>query len=288
MGEPELLSKSKGVDCTNMDSMFQAIERAKPNYVWYCVGGGSVSESKRGSPHAEQSLLLNLKAPMFLNDHLDENIKLVVFSSDYVADESRPDASFANVREARSVYAELKRSLELYMLANQRKNTSIIRVGSLYGVHKPENTFPGKIVRNFGFSDTKIKLPSNIVVPTPTRWLAGMLIQHLDQLCPDWGTSIEHVAPTGGITVKDWAMFVLEGLRDSSAFDWGKDFFDLQRPLFSGLNCSLSKEQVHWFDLWKLYYHPDWFTPREFKDQLPEALKYKPKPVIEKEESERL
>lgn len=265
LGEPKLLSKSKGLDVQNISAMKAVIEEMQPDHVWYCVGGGSVNESKMDHPLAKLSMELNAITPIRLAEMLPERIRLTVFSTDYVADESRTSNPFVQSPFMRSQYAMNKAYMEGQLKQMNRPNTSVIRVGSLYGVHNPENTFPGKILQNYANNDLMIKLPSNIVVPTPTRWAAAVMLSNPEELFCSYGTLFHHCAPEGGVSVKDWAKFILRGFRADDAFHWGKDFFDTERPLFSGLGTSFGDRKDYWFDLWTTYFNPEWFLKKASK-----------------------
>lgn len=272
----KIYSLSKGFDVTDLKTVLETVDVECPDVVWYCVGSAAVADHRPGSPLYEKSVQLNLSIPTVLADKLPPNIGLVIFSSDYAADETRPQAYYANSMKPRCEFAEHKIAMEQMLMRRQRPNTSIVRVGSLYGLHKPGNTFPGKILMKYGFNNKKIKLPANIVVPTPTRWLAGILVRSVGEICSPVGTQIEHIAPTGGVTVKDWAKFILRGLRDDSAFDWGRDYFDESRPYLSNLGCSISDERpIHWFDLWNNYFSPEWFVDKEWTDGIPADMKHR-------------
>lgn len=272
---PRIYSLSKGFDVTDLKTVLRTMDDEDPDVIWYCVGGGMVAESKTSSPSYDKAVQLNLNIPTVLADKLPPHVSLVLFSSDYAADETRPRAHYGCTLRPRCEYAEHKLAMEQIIMRSQRPLTSIVRVGSLYGLHKPHATFPGKILSKFGFNSKTVKLPSNIVTPTPTRWLASMLMRNFDQLCSPVGTTIEHVAPSGGVTIKDWAKFVLRGLRDDSAFDWGHDHFDESRPLISDLGCTLGNERpIHWFELWNNYFNPEWFVSPEWRDGIPAELKW--------------
>jgi dTDP-4-dehydrorhamnose reductase len=273
LGEPVLISQSRGVDVLDPDQIVAKLVAVKPDMVWYCVGGGSVTEAKE-SPLG--SMMLNCATPLAIMDVLPALTRFVAFSTDYVADESRPDVNHAVNPFPRSEYARQRAFFESEMKRIQRPYSSVVRVGSLYGVHKPERTFPGKILTNFGFSTAQIRLPQNLVTPTPTRWLAGILLRELDQLCQDYGTTFEHVAPDGNVSVKDWGKFVLRGLREDDAFIWkkGDDFWDKERPLVSALgNTLVRRGNHHWYDLWSHYFRTEWFTRKDLKELLPDGLR---------------
>lgn len=262
-GKVNLVSRSKGSTLLSEED-FEIPKDA--DVIWYCVGGGSVEEVKKNQKLSE---LLNRNLPLAMIRNLiqknNRKTKLVIFSTDYIADEECPSDFTAEVKTPRSLYAQHKLEFEHRALGVNRGNVAIVRVGSLYGVHKPEKTFPGKILANFGFGDmhSRIRLPSNLVTPTPTRWLAGMLIRHIDKLFHEKCTLVHHCAPNGNISVHDWAKYVLDGLREPGEFyDVGSPFFDEERPHISNLKCNFSDENYHWHDLWSLYFKKEWFFAR--------------------------
>lgn len=260
ISEVHMVSRSNGYEIGSPKVIEEVLNRIDPDVVWYCIGGGSVEEAKQEHPLANESWRFNLNIPTLLNELVKPHVKLIVFSTDYVADEDRPKSTFVRGK-IRSTYAQLKSLMEQKIIYSGRPGTSIIRVGSLYGRHKPERTFPGKILSRFAEGTEVLKFPSNIVVPTPTEWLANMLIGRMEELfynsnhCP----AVEHCAPSGGVSVKDWAKFVLRGYRGDEAFT-RSEFYDEERPLFSNLGCSFSDcTMPHWYQLFQTY-----FTPWEY------------------------
>lgn len=271
--ERKLLSASDGYDFSDLQVVQETLEEERPDVVWYCVGGGSVAEAKsKDNEVSRRSFLLNCQVPIFLREALPAEKKLVLFSSDYAADERRPSSNRNLSHYLRSQYAAQKSVMEREILRSKQPRTTIVRVGSLYGTHKPDKTFPGKIIKNFGFNQERIVLPSNVVTPTPTRWLAAVLVRGFDDLCIEDTATLEHVAPEGGITVKDWAKFVLEDLRGDEAFDRTEAYLDPERPLISNLRNSLpGSVPVHWFELWRTYFRKEWFFPKGLRGQPPRA-----------------
>lgn len=253
-----LLSKSKGFDALNAKNL-ETFRDAKPDVLWYCIGGGSVDDAIK---NPFQSLNLNYTCPVLISQLVQKTTKIVLFSSDYAADQrfpNRPDLLGPPLSE----YANQKQALETKIKSMDRDNTSIVRIGSLYGHHKPERTFPGKVIRNYSGTDEKIRLPSNIVVPTPSRWLAAMLVSNLKNLFEPKGPIVHHCSPTGGVSVRDWGKFALANIRDGRAFDLNEPlWYDEQRPYVSGLGCSFSDQNYHWYELWDVYFKTSWYAPR--------------------------
>lgn len=265
VADPELWTNSRGKDVRMIADVVAEINHKMPECVWYCVGAGSVNEAKHESKHYSNSVILHRRVPLALAKYLDPKIKLVLFSTDYVADETRPTYPFAQTPKFRSNYAALKGQMENEIQQMQRPFTTVVRVGSLYGVHKPEQTFPGKILKNFnGKEGIQLKgLPQNLVVPTPTRWLANVLLRNFDKLCLDSGATREHVAPEGATTVIDWGKFVLAGMPDVrfNRRDENTFYYDEERPLVSGLGNTL-ETSAHWHELWQVYFRKEWFLPK--------------------------
>lgn len=265
---PILMSKSNGLDVTTFKHLMRYIAENSFDCIWYCVGGGSVQEAKDNYNLAHY---LNCTLPIYLADSLPDNIKLVFFSSDYVASETEPNNPKRFVEKPLSLYAQSKLEMEKYIRATARPNTSIVRVTSLYGHHKPHKTFPGKILKNFAFIEKKISLPQNLVTPTSTYWLSSILLKHFDQLFSDTSVVTHHVAPAGNVSVSDWGKFVLHEIRDRFCFV-DEEFYDLERPKFSNLGCSLSTYNHHWFESFKHLYSPDQYIPKEYLGRLYEHV----------------
>lgn len=84
----------------------------------------------------------------------------------------------------RTPYASIKASMENIPI----KNFEFIRVGNLYGKHKKDLTFPGKLLLN-----TVIALPVNPIVPIPTDWFAKRFFDgHLNQRLLPCGVTSPH------------------------------------------------------------------------------------------------
>lgn len=266
---PVVMSKSNGLDVLNFKHLMRHITDNSYDCVWYAIGGGSIQESKDDYNKAHY---LNCTLPIYLADSLPENTKLVVFSTDYVASESEWNNPKRSVFQPRSLYAQSKLECETYIKHSSRPNTCIARVTSLYGVHKPDKTFPGKILKNFAFNENQISLPENHVTPTPTPWLAKVLLRGMDQLFSPTKTLVHHVAPNGSVSVNDWAKFVLEGIKSHYYFT-DQEHYDEERPPFSALGCSLDLHNFHWYDLFKFYYDPQYYVPREYAARLDKILR---------------
>lgn len=265
--QPQLLTASRGFNVFDPKAIDQ-IKDLRPNTVWYCVGGGSVAENKIAHPDNRMNYFLNTEFPVELAKRLHRGTRLVFFSTDYCASEQDPTNPWKYGTPVKSMYAMRKLDMENRLIELDRTGTTIVRVGSLYGVHKPERTFPGKVLRRYGFNEEPYSFPLNRVCPTPTRWLAGMLVQNIDNISGA-GTHIHHCAPTGSVSVYDWAMFCLMGLREKiRTTDQGLNKYDKERPLLSALECSFAKTPA-WHELWQMYFKREWFVPKELRKQLP-------------------
>jgi dTDP-4-dehydrorhamnose reductase len=235
--EAELLSKSTGyniLDVERNDSFYTD----PSSTIWYCLGYGSVEQAKE---NPEQAMFFHFDQPYQLL--FQARGSLIFFSSDYAADEYRPDDSLRNSPNPRSAYARLKIMLEMSVIALARPRTTIIRVGSLYGTHKPLNTFPARIIANRQEVEAK-GLTANFVTPTPTDWLADKLVWNFKKIISDDGPTIHHCAPAGGVTIAEWGSLVL-----------GKNVkgprYDNERPMYSSLGCSFADfSHYSWRDLW--------------------------------------
>lgn len=217
----------------------------QPVCVWLAAGFGSVDACAKDMMGA---LATHVAMPMDLAQRLHKETKLVVFSSDYVADESHPSAPEKQTPRPKSFYACTKLWMEQGLMMSRRPNTCIVRVGSLYGSHFPAKTFPGRIRANYPTQGAEVKLPMNWVVPTPTAWLAKQLIHNYPRMFHNNAVTIKHLAPSGGCTIADWGRLSLIG-----KFTIKADGFDVQRPGFSRLLNTFDLETPDWKQLWGTY-----------------------------------
>lgn len=209
--------------------------------VWYCLGYGSVNEAKENSYDAHR---VHVELPKKL---IEVCPYVFLFSSDYVADEKSPQSIASHSRPLKSHYAHLKWLMECAVC--QSENATAIRVGSLYGSHKPMSTFPGRLLNNVHKKNI-VKLPINLVTPTSTSWLAEILMQNFDRLFKG-DERIHHAAPHGFVTVREWGSMILEKPMTNE-----DTFFDYERPLLSCLGTSFADHQTHWLDRW----NEEWTT----------------------------
>lgn len=265
-----IFSAGNGFDVTDLDTVTKLLRRRAPfDVVWYCVGGASV---KRSEAEPELSQLLHVGVPGWIMQQAPAQTRLVFFSSDAVADEDQPSNPYAFSVLPRSAFAVFKLALERLVLEDfRRPRTAVVRVGSLFGNYKATECFPGKMIARFGFDHlTTMRIPSNLVTPTPTLWAASLLVDEARRgaLFHDGRPLAHHCAPDGNLSLWDWATFILDGLRDSR--DFCRDvYYDQKRPLISALGCSFIAKNWHWYDVWETYFRQRWFTPRERLRDLP-------------------
>lgn len=278
----DLVSLSTGFDVRDLNSLSFKIQEQDFDYIWYTVGQGSVLQAKENIEDAKtiygracRQILLTAPA----------SSKLIFFSTDYVADEDEPGNPKKITESYLSDYAYVRAKSEEVMLSIDRVNSTIIRLGSLFGTHKPLNTFPGRLLKNFGTDvDVRVRLPQNLVTPTPTLWLASVLVTHIDLAFSPTGMTRHHCAPIGNVSCLDWGKFVLAGIREPSAFS-SDIFYDEERPKISSLGASFLPENWHWNELWKTYFKADWFELPE--GQEPEGpIEADPTPIDEAPASE--
>jgi dTDP-4-dehydrorhamnose reductase len=260
-GTAYLFSRREGYDVTDLGALEMLIVGLDPQVIWYCVGGGSVPDCKPGNPNYARSRLLNAEIPLVIAKMARRQAKLIVFSTDYSADETDPSNPLKINPRIKSEYSAQKVEMEKKFLNYpQRPGTTVVRVGSLYGAHKPDKTFPGKILKSFGHNTAPISLPNNLVTPTPTRWVASELVRNLSSLAPPDRLTVEHVAPEGNVSVRQWGKMVLDGLRNDRDFV-DSHYVDHERPAISALGCTLPTTVPTWRDLWGVYYDPAWYSP---------------------------
>lgn len=266
-GYGAVFSKRNGFDVTDFASVDRLMKEGEFQTLWYCVGPGGtggVAGTRDNPEYAEQTLFT---APHRILRTAPKSAKLVFFTSDHCAAEEFPDTPPMQNTRPRSEYARLQLRLENSVRNSGREGATVVRLGSLYGYHKPGLTFPGRMLGRFGFRDVAIRLPLNLVTPTATLWAASRLIQCHDKLFSS-GPVFHHLAPSGNVTIRDWATFVLRGLRPAQAFLRSQEY-DETLPALSAIGCSVSRPTPHWYDVWCAYFKAAWFTPPEYRSQLP-------------------
>ncbi len=237
--------------------------------LWYCLGGTTVRW--RDQEAIDRSSRINVAVPLVIASAAPPDRRLVFFSTDGCADESAPHRPERRNPAPVGVFAQIKLAAEERLLATGRPLTSIVRVGPLYGTQKPADTFPGRVLEAFGFNrDCSIALPANLVTPTPSFWVAAVVLDHLARDLSGRLSPIEilHCSPRGNVSIRDWAILTLQGLREYQAFA-PSSFFDPERPAFSALGCSVAAVP-HWYALWRVYFRQAWFTPTELRHLLPD------------------
>lgn len=236
--DARLLTPSEGFEWPEDEPHIHSLA---PECIWIAAGFGSIDQCKNDPMGAIQTHTI---MPMEIADAMPET-RLVVFSTDYVANESDPNAPSKSVLRPKSLYACSKLWMEqgLYML--NRPLTTIVRVGSLYGSHFPEKTFPGKLVKNHP-KPCQVHLPQNWVVPTPTWWIAERLASQYHRLFNEKGPITHHVAPAGGCTILQWGRKVL-----GEDYNIASRGFDDLRPAYSKLGYSLGGHVETWDQLWE-------------------------------------
>lgn len=142
----------------------------------------------------------------------------------------------------RSDYAAAKAALEA--LGHRRKNVKVVRIGSLYGLHQPERTFPFKLLKNLTSDQCPhhIEIPQNRVTPTPTDWLAKKLVGEYSKIIHG-----QTVGPSGATSVASWAREVMRLNNLSYMSQYVKEVTDQSYPESSG---SLCYTEESWETLW--------------------------------------
>jgi len=216
------------------------IMELQPDYIWVTAGAGSVEAVKQ---NFTQSLETHASMPIELLLKLPPSVKICLFSTDYVASFEEPHNPYKQSSEVKSLYALSKKTMEDAVKIIKRPNTSVVRVGSLYGSHYPLKTFPGKLKQRYPVP-CELSLPSNYISPTPTNWIAQVLLRNTDKLFFPTHSTFHHCGPTNGCMVVNWGQKAL-----------GKDYtvhskgFDETRPSSSQLGCTLEKPPT-WEELW--------------------------------------
>lgn len=237
-------------------SYADAVAELKGDVFWYCLGGYTAGDQ------GEEMANAITRVPVMLRELLLPQQRLVLFSTDYAADEEFPNQPKLRARPARSSYASEKAELERQILSADFPNTLIVRVTSLYGEHHPERTLPGKIIRNYwSLTDDRIALPWNRVTPTPSRWVAQMMAKHAMALFSKEGAEIHHCAPNLNAPIQTVGKYVLP----ERELGWSiQEFFDDRRPRVSALGCSFVDSVDDWLTIWKEYFRRDRYVPFDF------------------------
>ncbi len=238
--EVVLLSASDGF---KWPDDLKKLREMKPTCIWVTAGAGSVDQCATMVGFGE-ALDTHVYLPMSLALAMPD-VKIVAFSSDYAADEADMHATGRSNPRPKSLYAASKVWMEQGFVFLARPNTCVVRVGSLYGDAFPERCLPGKLKKNYP-NPQEVKLPQNLICPTPTWWAAHMLVRNQHKLFSEQGFLLHHLAPVGNCTVIQWARKIL-----GPGYTFVPTGFDKNRPSFSQLGCSLSKPGATWEMLWE-------------------------------------
>lgn len=221
------------------------LESFNPTHVWITAGFGSVGECKIDFSGA---LRTHVGMPTEMLEWLDPSVHIAAFSTDYAANEDYPDEPGCSVEKPLSLYAMSKRMMEQAFEFKNRPLSTVIRVGSLYGSEFAYKTFPGKVRLNHP-EPGLVRLPVNVVTPTPTKWLAEVLTNRMDEIFSAGATTRHHLAPHGGVSLLCWGEMIL-----GSGYQFESKGLDENRPARSRLGFSLPGNfQFDWEDLWAKY-----------------------------------
>lgn len=269
--DASIFSMLNGFDVRDLAAVTRVLERGRFDVVWWCVGAGVQDHHRWARLEEEESRLTLATIPACVAEVAPPETALVFFSSADAADESFPTAYHKVNQTPRSELAQIRVDFERWMFRAARARTAIVRLGDLYGLHKPDLTFPGAVLRAYGFgprSGGTIKLPQNLTTPTPSLWAAERLVRYLGRLLDDHGPRTHHLAPRGAVSYLDWAKFVLAGLRGDDGFSRA-EFYDDERPTHAMLDCSFTTENWGWHEVWRTYFDQRRFTPIESRSLLP-------------------
>lgn len=234
-----VLTRSEGF---HWPHSLEDLKKLEPDYIWITAGGGSVESAQRDFGG---TVATHTSMPLEIMRSFHDNVKIILFSSDYCANEEFPNDSFKRTTKPRSLYAMSKIWMEEGFEFLNRPNTCIIRVGSLYGKWYYQRSFPGKLVQRYPEPE-KIVLPTNIVVPTLTAWVAEVVVKHVDFLMMSPTKKIYHCAPKGNISVLNFGRMIL-----GAGYQFESRGIDPSRPEKSGLGCNFFEDAPNWEELWK-------------------------------------
>lgn len=198
--EVDILSKSLGEDFQDPRIIYQFIKHPSIKYekVWCTVGAGGVSDCEKDFSRA---ISLHVNLPVYLAENLDPEAHLILFSTEYLGTEE--GTGFYPVL---SNYTRSKAMMEEAIRQLNRPKTRVVRVGSLYGTHKPKNTFPYKLIKASSISQN-VKMALNHCNPTPTSWLAAHL-SNFDFSKVDRHQVLEFF-PSGPASTNEWGELIL-------------------------------------------------------------------------------
>ena len=200
------------------------------DHVWVTVGAGSVPGAKED---IKTFIDLHVSLPCELMQSFPANTHLHLFSSNYA------------MWPKMSLYAQTKATMEDFFQIYKRPKTTVYRVQSLYGTHKPETTFPGKLLK-YNPKPCKLKLPINPISPTPTAWLAKTLVSRV------WGDRVYSVHPSSSVYTFELAQLVL-----GDEYVVRQGYEDCERPFMVQDPCI---ETPTWRELWDQYYKKEHYV----------------------------
>lgn len=240
--EVTVMSKSTGFDWPLGVGMLMVLD-TRPNYVWCAVSSGSVQECESNYTAA---LNLNVGLPMALCKSMPSDVRLIFFSTDYVASELSPTDRGIFNPAPKSFYAMAKFTMEQNLYWYSRRNSVCVRIGNLYSASiQPEKCLPGKLVGRYP-KPCRMQLPENTITPTPVEWLSNHLVNHCQEMT-NFSFTVHHIAPEGNIRVCQLGQLLFP--KPYEIIPCG---IDSKRPAESRLGCSIGYAP-HWFDLWKQY-----------------------------------
>lgn len=217
------------------------IKDLKPDYIWVTAGFGSVEQCKK-EPNGAFDAHVGL--PITIVRNFGGDVKIGLFSTDYAADENGMDNPNKINPKPKSVYAITKMCMESCVKMMNRPNVTVFRVASLYGSHFPERTFPGKLLAKFK-EPCEVALPQNFITPTPTSWIAEIIMSSLSLVFSPVGPMFHNCAATGGTTVMNFGRKIL-----GDAFTYNSKGMDWERPAYSNMGCSFT-QAPNWEQLWE-------------------------------------
>lgn len=224
-------------------------------HIWHCTGGRH-AEAKANPQCSHRH---NVTLPRIIIDRADPEARICFFSTADCAHPDHPDRPNQRASLPPNEFAQQKLHLEGLVLSQNRPGTAVVRLSSLYGLHRPETTFPGRLLSTRWPEGALISLPSNDVTPTPTDWAAHKLVQAMDRNL--WNTAmatIHHLAPVGSIATIDWAKLIFGNDRKHGDY-LPRRLWDDSRPRTQNIGTSLQVEAGHWFDLWAAYFKREWY-----------------------------
>jgi dTDP-4-dehydrorhamnose reductase len=218
------------------------------DFIWCCIGG----DYHHARENARQSHVLNVTLPRLIQEHADQKSRLCFISTLEACHPEYQLRPYLRTPEPTSEWVSQKCLLEAQLSSLNRPNTAYVRIGAPYGPVYPASTFPGRLLAINPQSGSALLVPRNEVVPTPTDWIAEMLVGAIDNgLWNESTYTCHHVTPTGSISAFDWSRLILSDLDSSYWLD--KITWDVTRPRMLVGNCTLAKPP-HWSTLWSQYY----------------------------------